>query len=94
MSIKENKRIATIMTKFKDIAYLRNKYCYIIITSWINPNDKKIYFFKGYVHNYKAEDIIKERGITEFPVRYNPQQISDYIIDTSILEEVNYEENR
>ena len=64
-----------------------------IITSWVNPLDRKLYIFGDYI-SYEAEKTIKENNIHELPVRYEAGNIKNYEIDTNMLNEVNYETNR
>ena len=85
-----------IKTKFKEIRehYDRDTGSdYYIITSWVNPEDKKIYFFKSDNVVYDYTEAIKKNGITEFTVNYEAGNIKNYKVDTSILKEINYEQS-
>ena len=64
-----------------------------IITSWVNPLDRKLYIFGDYI-SYEAEKTIRENNIHELHVRYEAGNIKNYEIDTNMLNEVNYETNR
>lgn len=64
-----------------------------LITSWVNPLDRKLYIFGDYI-SYEAEKTIRENNIHELPVRYEAGNIKNYEIDTNMLNEVNYETNR
>lgn len=64
-----------------------------IITSWVNPLDRKLYIFRDYI-SYEAEKTIRDNNIHELPVRYEAGNIKNYEIDTNMLNEVNYETNR
>ena len=48
-----------------------------IITSWVNPLDRKLYIFGDYI-SYEAEKTIKENNIHELPVRYEAGNIKNY----------------
>ena len=64
-----------------------------IITSWVNPLDRKLYIFRDYI-SYEAEKTIRDNNIHELPVRYEAGNINNYEIDTNMLNEVNYETNQ
>ena len=98
----KNKKIdsapITINTKFKDIMYSYDRDTssdyYYLITSWVNPDDHKLYLFRSNDIRYDAKEEIKRKGITEFKVTYESGNIKNYKVDTSILSGVHYEKTR
>ena len=79
----------TINTKFNEVRVQHvddGPTHYYVITSWINPNNNKIYLFKSKEVDYSANDIIKRNGIVEFPVTYEAGNINNYEVDLSRLE--------
>lgn len=96
--VKRESAPITINTKYKEIMYrydreMASKY-YYLITSWVNPEDHKLYLFRSDDIGYDAEKEIENKGITEFKVTYESGNIKNYKVDTSILSGVKYEETR
>lgn len=48
-----------------------------IITSWVNPLDRKLYIFRDYI-SYETEKTIRDNNIHELPVRYEAGNIKNY----------------
>ena len=85
-----------INTKFVEVRehYDRdNGSDYYIITSWVNPDDKKIYFFNIVYVGSDYTEIIKKNDI-KLPVTYEAGNIENYKMDISILKEINYEQSK
>lgn len=88
--IKDNYYIS-VKTKFKETREFSGSenvpgYCYVI-TSWVNPNDHKLYLFRSKNVGYGNGKIIEEMGISEFVVNYNSRNIKDYEMDVESLRE-------
>ena len=95
----DNKSLRNVIinTKLKELVELRDSdgdTVRYIITYWVNPQDQKLYLFKKNYISYEEERVIKENNIQELQVRYEAGNIKNYEIDTTSLNEVNYETNR
>lgn len=115
LELKKNKESSmiepcVIYAKYKDFDFYYSSYGsksdgsasgMAIICSWLNPEDKKLYFFKScyfgfdYDFNHDFDDgsnfnkYLKEHNITEFKVTYDKTNIKNYKIDIGILLEGN-----
>ena len=68
---------------------------YQIITSWVNPEDKKLYLFSSESISSDVANMLEEEKITikEFLVTYEQNNIRNYEMDITKLDEVKYEKN-
>ena len=93
----KNKRNITISTKYKDIKTTRDDdgTDYQIITSWVNTEDKKLYLFSSDSISSDVANMLEEEKITikEFLVTYEQNNIRNYEMDITKLDEVKYEKN-
>lgn len=94
---KKNKRNITISTKYKDIKTTIDDdgIDYQIITSWVNPEDKKLYLFSSDLISSDVAKMLEEEKITikEFLVTYEQNNIRNYEMDITKLNEVKHEKN-
>ena len=92
----KEKRQIQITTKYKEIKTESYDSItdYYIITSWVNPEDNKLYLFKSEEVGRNAEKIIQDKKITEFKVSYEPNNIENYEVDISTIKEVENEKNK
>lgn len=86
MRLKENGLLiyANYIETVLNTSYIVNgKSPYIIICEWVNPTDGNKYTFKSKNIWTNPENIIKERGIKQFPVFFNNEK--NYLVDTEFL---------
>lgn len=82
---KQKKRTKRIISKYREFVYAGDSDhpYYYIITSWVNPDDHKLYYFSSNNVPYETEKLIETTKITNFPVDYEPGNIKNYKIDFS-----------
>ena len=86
MRLKENGLLiyANYIEAVLNTSYIVNgKSPYKIICEWVNPTGGNKYTFKSKNIWTNPENIIKERGIKQFPVFFNNEK--NYLVDTEFL---------